>query len=113
MVVEVPEILLQVDMHEQRLAGASRHPKRQLVEVLVFEMLRLVHRGAATQVPLVNEPVQGPKQRRPVSEVPVEVYLREEKCQVLEVLKSRSLPLGWRGDLSPVAHDALVVGEQH
>src|SRR5688572_8386077 len=97
-----------MDVHEQRLAGAGRHPEREFVEILTRERLRLI-RWLLPGVPVHEPGVQVGEQTGFASEVAIEVDLGEQQRQILEVLERNAATLWCISDRTPVAHDMFVV----
>lgn len=123
--VQVVLVLEDVDVHQQRLAASGRHPEGHLVQVLPrvrLDAARLRHgpsgrprNGILAPIEGIHVGVQLREQPVRVPEVPVEVDLSKEQCQVLEVLGIEERPCvvpPFRDPL-PVPHDVLVVGQQH
>ena len=109
-VVIVQELAV-VDMHDQRLTAAGRHPECQLLQVGFREpgVLRLT--GGLRGVALLDEAVQRAEHPSPPVEVPVQEYLRVEDCDVLEVPKRDRLgPPDIHG--TQVLADVVVVAGQ-
>lgn len=82
-----------VEVHEQRLAGACRHPERELVQVLRVEVHRLLQPG--------TEGVEVGGQGVSVREQAVQKDLGVEGREVLEVAQGYGL--------GPMAVDAPEV----
>ena len=83
-------ILQNVDVHQQRLPAAGRHPEGELVE-LWPSLHRLVERRDPVSLGLVRIVgvhllIQLHKQRIGVAKVAVQIDLGEEQGQVLEIL---------------------------
>ena len=101
-VVQGPVVVVQelpvVDMHDERLAAAGRHPEGQLLQVRLGELRVLRLTGGLRGVTLLDEAVQRAKQLASAMEVPVQEDFRVENGEVLEVAKRDRLgPPGVHG----------------
>ena len=86
----VLEVLPVVQVHQQRLAAARRHPERQLLQVgLLVPLHALV--PMASLVQLGDVPVQRIEKLGGASAVAVEEHLRVQRGKVLEVAQCNRL----------------------
>ena len=111
--LEITQVLLDVDVQQQRLAAAGGIPEGDLVQIVGVEVLEGLGTGFC---PVANHlGVQAVQQVLPMVEVPVQVDLGEQQREVLEVLHVQLMPLqlvALGGDALPMGDDVQVIAAQ-
>jgi hypothetical protein len=108
-VLDIVEILVVVDMHEQRLPTARCHPERQFVEVAIVELGELD--ASFLLVLLIHELVEVGQKRLSIVHHSIEIRLRHQTRQHLERLQRNRVRSAFV-ECFGVRFDVLVVPKQ-